>query len=177
MPYMITLNKNTTSEFLLSFWFLYHCYTINKGVGWDVTWSVVEYPNLFLAFFQVTVERDLYICSKLKTLPVIWSLLHCIAAYRPALCYCSVILRAVAAILVGEWSTAAQQRKGIGEDKALVEKTIRLLEIMALGQLLPPPLSSLQEAIPHLPPHQVYIVFNYLYFNFYVFSSLWFILD
>lgn len=46
------------------------------------------------------MERDLHICAKLKSMPVIWSLLQAIASYRPALCYCSVILRAVAATLL-----------------------------------------------------------------------------
>lgn len=50
---------------------------------------------------------------------------------------------------------AAQQRKGPGENQSLVKKTVLLLETMNIGQLLPPPLSSLQEAIPKLPPHQV----------------------
>ena len=50
---------------------------------------------------------------------------------------------------------AAQQKKGAGEDQSLIKKTVLLLETMNIGQLLPPPLSSLQEAIPKLPPHQV----------------------
>uniref|UniRef100_A0A1B6D092 Integrator complex subunit 5 n=1 Tax=Clastoptera arizonana TaxID=38151 RepID=A0A1B6D092_9HEMI len=130
----------------------------------DVMYNGLPWPEE--DFCKVTVERDLHICSKLKTLPVIWSLLHFIAAYRPTLCYCSVILRAVAAILVSEWSTAAQQKKGIGEDKLLLEKTIKLLSIMSLGQLLPPPLSSLKEAIPHLPPNQVVMLLRECLWNY-----------
>lgn len=103
----------------------------------------------------MTVERDLHIANRLRTVPVVWWLLQVVAAHRPALCYCSVLLRAVAAVLVGEWTAAAQQGKVAGQDSALIARTVRLLETMALGQLLPHPLSSISLAVPKLPPQQV----------------------
>nr|XP_014282569.1 integrator complex subunit 5 isoform X2 [Halyomorpha halys] len=51
-------------------------------------------------FCKVTIERDLKIRKMLDDTPVIWSLLSFIAHHRPALCYCSVILRAVVHILL-----------------------------------------------------------------------------
>lgn len=130
----------------------------------DVMYNGLPWPEE--EFCKVTVERDLHICGKLKSMPVIWSLLQAIASYRPALCYCSVILRAVAATLLVDWSMAAQQRKGPGEDQNLIKKTVLLLETMNIGQLLPPPLSSLQEAIPKLSPHQVVLLLRECVWNY-----------
>lgn len=103
----------------------------------------------------MTVERDLYIANLLRAVPVVWWLMEFVAYHRPALCYCSVLLRAVAAVSVGEWTSAAQQGQTAGQDAPLIARTVRLLETMALGQLLPPPLSSISLAVPHLPPQQV----------------------
>ncbi|XP_008471899.1 integrator complex subunit 5-like, partial [Diaphorina citri] len=45
--------------------------------------------------------------------------------------------------------------KAPGSEPPLVQCTVRLLEIMSLGQLLPPPLSALYLLIPHVTPQHV----------------------
>lgn len=37
-----------------------------------------------------------------------------------------------------------------------MEEGVSLVNVMALGQLLPPPLASIRDILPILQPHQVY---------------------
>lgn len=103
------------------------------------------------------MERDLKIRRLFDCSPIAWELLAFVAQHRPALCYCSVLLRAVVATLISEWGKASQQSKDAIQDKNsnLLKTTTRLLDIMALGQLLPQPLSSLQHTLHALPPNWV----------------------
>lgn len=89
---------------------------------------------------QVTIERDLQIRRKFKDVPLLWTLLELTAWYRPALAYSSVLLRGIAATVMANWNT---------------EEGVLLVNIMALGQLLPPPLASIRDILPVLEPHQV----------------------
>uniref|UniRef100_A0A8D8Q3X9 Integrator complex subunit 5 n=1 Tax=Cacopsylla melanoneura TaxID=428564 RepID=A0A8D8Q3X9_9HEMI len=112
-------------------------------------------PWLEEDFCKVTIERDLHIKQFLDRTPLVWSLLVFIARIRPALCTCSVLLRAVTASLLCQWNIARQRRQAPGSDPTLVQCTVRLLEIMSLGQLLPPPLSALYLLVPHIAPQHV----------------------
>jgi hypothetical protein len=111
----------------------------------------VKFIN-FLNVLQVTVERDLHIRRLFDDIPLIWHLMSLVAMYRPALCYCSVLLRALIATLLAQWGSAAQR---VQHSDRLLATTTQVLELMALGQLLPPPLSSLRDVIPHLQPQEV----------------------
>lgn len=102
-------------------------------------------------YFQATVERDCHIRRKLEQSPILWELLWFIALQRPALCYCSVLLRAITATLIAQWGSCSHHR-----DPTLLPTTVKLLNILALGQLLPQPLSSLRDVVPHLKPVEVY---------------------
>jgi integrator complex subunit 5 len=88
----------------------------------------------------VTVERDLQIRRSFKDAPVLWTLLQLTAWYRPALAYCSVLLRAIVATVLANWSN---------------NTGVMITNVMALGQLLPPPLTSIADILPVLEPHQV----------------------
>ncbi|KAF6214343.1 hypothetical protein GE061_009083 [Apolygus lucorum] len=131
----------------------------------DVMYNGLPWPEE--DFCKVTVERDLYIRRISDTMPVVWELLAFIAHHRPALCYCSVILRAIVATLIGQWFSASQQGRGPGHNNVLITTTTKILQTMALGQLLPPPLTALSDVIPKIPPSQVVqilrdCVWNYL---------------
>jgi hypothetical protein len=52
-----------------------------------------ETATLLHMMLQVTVERDLAICRLVQRNPVLWTILEGLALHRPALCYCSVIIR------------------------------------------------------------------------------------
>ncbi|XP_073987068.1 integrator complex subunit 5 omd [Rhodnius prolixus] len=130
----------------------------------DVMYNGLPWPEE--DFCKVTVERDLYIRRVLDEIPLTWSLLAFIAHHRPALCYCSVILRAVIATLLGQWSSASQQGRGPGYNKDLIFTTTKILQIMALGQLLPPPFTALSDVVPHIPPHQVVLLLRDCVWNY-----------
>lgn len=113
-------------------------------------------------FCKVTIERDLKIRKMLDDTPVIWSFLSYVAHHRPALCYCSVILRAVTSTVISEWSRISQQ-----DEPNLMDTTEKLIHLLNLGQLLPPPFTALADVIPYIPPEHVHIllrdcVWNYL---------------
>ena len=106
----------------------------------DVMYNGLPWPDE--EFTKVTVERDLQIRRTFRDVPVLWTLLELTARHRPALAYCSVLLRAIAATVMANWNTS---------DGML------LANVMALGQLLPPPLHCLRDVLPILTPHQVRI--------------------
>lgn len=108
--------------------------------------------QLFIS--KVTIERDLSIRKAFDNTPVLWTLLKFVAIHRPALCYCSVLLRAITATLIAQWSSVSQGRS-LKQDVQLVNTSVTLLEVLSLGQLLPPPLSGIRDIIPHLLAHHV----------------------
>jgi len=122
--------------------------------------SLVNYFNFSL--LQVTIERDLQIRRKFKDVSLLWTLLELTAWYRPALAYCSVLLRGITATVMANWNT---------------EEGVSLVNIMALGQLLPPPLASIRDILPVLQPHQVCFYFyniisiKFIYSNFLYFAN------
>lgn len=104
----------------------------------DVMYNGLPWPEE--DFTKVTVERDLQIRRSFKDVPILWTLLQLTAWYRPALAYCSVLLRAIVATILANWS---------------MNKGTRITNVMALGQLLPPPLTSIPEILPTLEAHQI----------------------
>ncbi|XP_039302665.1 integrator complex subunit 5 isoform X2 [Solenopsis invicta] len=104
----------------------------------DVMYNGLPWPDE--EFTKVTIERDLQIRRKFKDVPLLWTLLELTAWYRPALAYCSVLLRGITATVMANWNT---------------EEGVLLVNIMALGQLLPPPLASIRDILPVLQPHQI----------------------
>ena len=88
------------------------------------------------------MERDLQIRRSFKDAPVLWTLLQLTAWYRPALAYCSVLLRAIVATVLANWN---------------INKGVMITNVMALGQLLPSPLTSITDILPILETRQVVI--------------------
>ena len=102
------------------------------------------------------MERDLHIRRFTQDHAVVWDLLNLMAQHRPALCYCSVLLRALLATLLSYWANC--QDKQAKESRDALDMTCRLIELMATGQLLPPPLAYLSEVLAHVSPHEVHIL-------------------
>ncbi|KAJ8920161.1 hypothetical protein NQ315_011822 [Exocentrus adspersus] len=121
----------------------------------DVMYNGLPWPEE--EFSKVTIERDLFIRRMFANTPLLWDLLSLVAVYRPAICYCSVLLRALTATLVHQWKSMGEQSKDDDSEnyKNLMETTIKVIDIMALGQLLPPPLSSIRDVIPHLKCYEI----------------------
>lgn len=117
------------------------------------TWTTHLTPRIsWCGGFQVTTERDLQIRRMFKDVPHLWSLLELTAWYRPALAYCSVLLRGIAAIVMANWDT---------------NDGVNLANVMALGQLLPSPLASIRDMLPVLEPHQVSTAFAHFHLRRY----------
>ncbi|XP_076653027.1 integrator complex subunit 5 omd [Halictus rubicundus] len=104
----------------------------------DVMYNGLPWPDE--EFTKVTIERDLQIRRTFRDVPLLWTLLQLTAWYRPALAYCSVLLRGIAATVMANWNTS---------------EGVSLVSVMALGQLLPPPLASIRDILPVLESHQI----------------------
>ncbi|KAJ8941235.1 hypothetical protein NQ318_015667 [Aromia moschata] len=121
----------------------------------DVMYNGLPWPEE--EFSKVTMERDLFIRRMFANTPLLWELLSFVAVYRPAICYCSVIIRALTATLIHQWKSMGEQSKDDDSEnyKMLMETTIKVIDVMALGQLLPPPLSSIRDVIPLLKCYEI----------------------
>ncbi|KAF5290000.1 hypothetical protein FQR65_LT11666 [Abscondita terminalis] len=115
----------------------------------DVMYNGLPWPEE--EFCKVTIERDFYIRKLFNSTPLLWELLTLVAMYRPTLCYCSVLLRAITATLIHQWNSIGDQTKFADPSKynSMLDTTSRVLDVMALGQLLPPPLSEIRNVIPY----------------------------
>nr|CAD7574230.1 unnamed protein product [Timema californicum] len=116
---------------------------------------------------DVTIERDLHVRRRFDDLPLVWELMSLVATNRPTLCYCSVLLRAVTATLLAQWGSSGHHWQQSKHRAKLLYTTEKLLQLLSLGQLLPPPLSSLGDVVGKLSPHEVVqllrdCVWNYL---------------
>lgn len=121
----------------------------------DVMYNGLPWPEE--EFTKVTIERDLYIRRLFTKTPVLWEIMNFIAVYRPVLCYCSVLLRAITATLLHQWNNTGCQTNTSDSPNynVLMETTIKLIDLMSVGQLLPPPLSNMRDVIPLLKPHEI----------------------
>lgn len=70
-------------------------------VSTDVMYNGLPFPDE--EFTKVTMERDLLIRRAFITSPILWSLLGFISTHRPALCFSSVLLRALCATCLHQW--------------------------------------------------------------------------
>lgn len=118
----------------------------------DVMYNGLPWPEE--EFTKVTMERDLQIRRMFRDCPILWSILGLIACYRPALCYSSVLLRALCASALHQWRSKSAETIN-GQKTELMYVTTKLLELLALGQLLPPPLSYLHIVLPYLDATEV----------------------
>ncbi|XP_054715495.1 integrator complex subunit 5-like [Uloborus diversus] len=118
----------------------------------DVMFNGLPWPDE--DYLKVTVERDLHIKRMFEDHHLLWDLLYLIATVHPSLCYCSVLLRAVMAVLLSFWCSS--QEKATTNSPKELETSQRLINIMAIGQLLPPPLSYIDEVLPLVTPYEAF---------------------
>ncbi|KAL1389194.1 hypothetical protein pipiens_012574 [Culex pipiens pipiens] len=130
----------------------------------DVMYNGLPWPDE--EYTKVTMERDLQIRRMFRNNPILWSLLGLVACYRPALCYSSVLLRALAASVLHQWRSKSAETMVDGHRTELMYVTTKLLEVMALGQLLPPPLSYLHIVLPHLDAAEIVYVLKECVWNY-----------
>lgn len=119
----------------------------------DIMYNGFPWPDENIKF---TIERDLTIKKTFEDYPIAWELLEFVACNRPALCYCSVLVRALTASYIALWSTSALSKST--ESPKQLRATERLLEIAVIGQFLPRNMHVLPQMIRHLAPHEVVAV-------------------
>uniref|UniRef100_A0A182P578 Integrator complex subunit 5 C-terminal domain-containing protein n=1 Tax=Anopheles epiroticus TaxID=199890 RepID=A0A182P578_9DIPT len=144
--------------------FSYVSLLLVEMVSPDVMYNGLPWPEE--DFIRVTMERDLQIRRTFHQSPILWSILGLVACYRPSLCYCSVLLRALCASALQQWRSKTAETLN-GQKTDLMYMTTKLLELMALAQLLPPPLSYLHIVLEYFDgPEIAYVlkecVWNYM---------------
>ncbi|XP_075693446.1 integrator complex subunit 5 [Rhinoderma darwinii] len=117
----------------------------------DVTNSELSWPPEEHA--RTTVQRDLLIYTCFRKNPLLFQLLHLVAQGRPALCYCSVLLRGLLATLLAYWE-ASRESYSAGSPWHLLA-SCALVSCMGEGQLLPPALANMHEMFSLLAPYEV----------------------
>ncbi|GBP46916.1 Integrator complex subunit 5 [Eumeta japonica] len=115
----------------------------------DVMYNGLPWPDEDFTK-QVSIERELYMRGALEGCAVARAALRRAASCRPALCYASALLRAVAATLLHR-HRAADDRYTRPSDMRREQVAMgELLETMTLGQLLPHPLHHMSELMSNL---------------------------
>lgn len=125
--------------------------TLVENVCPDVANSELSWPPEEHA--RTTVERDIHIRRCFEAHPVLFPLLQVVAAGRPALCYCSAVLRGLLATLLAHWE--ASREASSTDSPWHLQASCLLVSCMGEGQLLPPVLANVHEAFPHLTPFEV----------------------
>ncbi|CAN9515052.1 unnamed protein product [Ophioblennius macclurei] len=125
--------------------------TLVENVCPDVANGELSWPPEEHA--RTTVERDIHIRRCFEAHPVLFSLLQVVAAGRPALCYCSAVLRGLLATLLAHWE--ASRSVSSTDSQWHLQASCLLVSCMGEGQLLPPVLANVHEAFPHLTPFEV----------------------
>ncbi|KAG8185764.1 hypothetical protein JTE90_000747 [Oedothorax gibbosus] len=118
----------------------------------DVMFNGLPWPDE--DYLKVTVERDLHIKRTFEEHSLLWDLLSLVAHAHPALCYCSVLLRAIFAVLLSFWCST--QHATTADCPTELAASVRLINTMAAGQLLPPPLSFIDEVLPLVTPYEAF---------------------
>ncbi|XP_064425741.1 integrator complex subunit 5 [Latimeria chalumnae] len=117
----------------------------------DVTNSELAWPPE--EHTKNTVERDIQIRKCFEENPLLFKLLQFVATGRPALCYCSVVLRGLLATLMAHWE--ASRDNVTTSSLWQLHASCTLIACMGEGHLLPPVLSNMHEIFHQLAPFEV----------------------
>ncbi|NXO05014.1 INT5 protein, partial [Rhinopomastus cyanomelas] len=103
-----------------------------------------------------TVERDLRVCRRFRSHPLLFSLLRLVAAGPPALCYCAVILRGLLGSLVAYWEACRATRAADSPWQLWASAT--LVATLAEGSVVPPALGAVAEVLEEVAPYEVHLL-------------------
>ncbi|CAI5798188.1 Hypothetical predicted protein [Podarcis lilfordi] len=120
----------------------------------DITNSELAWPPE--EHTRNTVERDIQIGRAFRDNPLLFQLLSLVAAGRPALCYCSVLLRGLLATLMAHWE--ASRENDTTSSPWHLQASCALVACMGEGHLLPPVLSNMHEIFDQLAPFEVHLL-------------------
>ena len=135
-------------------------------VSTDVMYNGLPWPDEEM-FTKVTMERDLQIRRTFKNAPILWGILGLVAANRPAICFTSVLLRALCASILHQWRAKTVDKfQNTNDNIELFSVTRKLLEVLSMSQLLPPPLNYLHTVIEYLDPPEIAVVLKDCIWNY-----------
>ncbi|XP_048372725.1 integrator complex subunit 5 [Sphaerodactylus townsendi] len=120
----------------------------------DVTNSELAWPPE--EHTRNTVERDIQIGRCFRDNPLLFHLLNLVAAGRPALCYCSVLLRGLLATLMAHWE-GSRENDTVSSPWHL-QASCSLVACLGEGHLLPSVLSNMHEIFDQLTPFEVHLL-------------------
>ncbi|EDW24137.1 GL23969 [Drosophila persimilis] len=134
-------------------------------VSTDVMYNGLPFPDE--EFTKVTMERDMQIRRAFITSPVLWAVLGLIAGHRPALCYSSVLLRALCATCLHHWrGKNVSKFQATAANDELMLCTKKLLQLLAMSQLIPPPLTNLHLIIEHFESAEIALLLRECIWNY-----------
>ncbi|XP_017117415.1 integrator complex subunit 5 [Drosophila elegans] len=134
-------------------------------VSTDVMYNGLPFPDE--EFTRVTMERDMQIRRAFITSPVLWAVLGLIAGHRPALCYSSVLLRALCATCLHHWRGKNVNRfQPTAANDELMLCTKKMLQLLAMSQLIPPPLTNLHLIIEHFESAEIALLLRECIWNY-----------
>lgn len=128
----------------------------------DILYNGIIWPE---EEFKTTIERDLHVRRTFKNCPILWPLMGLLATYRQPLYNCSVFLKAICASVIHHWQARSTENAS-GNNTELYFFTVKLLEILSLGQMLPHPLTYLHQVIEYLQPNEIAYVMRECVWNF-----------
>ncbi|KAH8417992.1 hypothetical protein KR222_010192, partial [Zaprionus bogoriensis] len=139
--------------------------TLVELVSTDVMYNGLPFPDE--EFTRVTMERDMQIRRAFITSPVLWAVLGLIATHRPALCYSSVLLRALCATCLHHWrGKNVNKFQPTAANDELMLCTKKLLQLLAMSQLIPPPLANLHTIIEHFEAPEIALLLRECIWNY-----------
>jgi len=128
----------------------------------DVMYNGLPWPEE--EFTRITIERDLVIVKTFENQPILWRIMFGLAEARPSLCYCSVLIRAMFAVQMFYWQNSIFPRAEYSQER--LEQTKNIVNLMSIGQFIPPPLDSISEVMHVMHPFHLYCilvdVWNYM---------------
>ncbi|EDV49193.1 integrator complex subunit 5 [Drosophila erecta] len=134
-------------------------------VSTDVMYNGLPFPDE--EFTRVTMERDMQIRRAFITSPVLWAVLGLIAGHRPALCYSSVLLRALCATCLHHWRGKNVNRfQPTAANDELMLCTKKMLQLLAMSQLIPPPLTNLHLIIEQFESAEIALLLRECIWNY-----------
>lgn len=134
----------------------------------DVLYNGMSWPEEDL---KTTMERDLHIRRTFRNSHILWPLMGLLATYKQPLWNCSVFLRAICASVIHNWQAKSTENVS-GNNTELYFFTVKLLEILSMGQMIPPPLTYLHIVIQYLEPNEIAYVLKECVWNYMVFNGI-----
>ncbi|KAL4704073.1 hypothetical protein ACJJTC_004419 [Scirpophaga incertulas] len=131
----------------------------------DVMYNGLPWPDEDFTK-QVSIERELYMRGALESCAVARAALRRAAAARPSLCLASALLRATAATLLHRLRALLDRHTQSAEMARERAALTELVAAMALGQLLPHPLSHMLELVPDLTAAEIVQVLRDCLWNY-----------